>query len=270
MGRRKQSGLDLIAGMPWPFGLVLGLVAYVAIRHGVGWYFSAVGGPLTKGLGMQAAGGVFAPLAWMALALCWIAALVSYLKQRQRKALLDTQSGLDGLHNISWREFEMLVGEAYRRQGYRVEETGLGGSDGGTDLVLYRDGRKTLVQCKQWRSRQVTVSTVREMWGLLAHHQADAVKIVCANSFTRDAAEFACGKSIELVSGRALIELIDSGRPSTPTSPRTRIEPQLFASPHCPRCQATMVKRNNRSSGEIFWGCPSYPRCKGTRPSGLS
>lgn len=263
--RRKESGLDLIAAMPWPFGVALGLLAYVGIRHGIGWYFSHYGGPLLKGVGEQAANGAHAPLAWAALMLCWIAALVSFLKQRQRKTLLDAQSGLDSLRRISWREFEMLVGEAYRRQGYRVEETGLGGADGGVDLVLHKDGRRTLVQCKQWRARQVSVATVREMWGLLAHHGAGAVKIVCAHAFTHDAADFARGKPIELVTGRALLDLINAVRSTGNSAPA--VAPVMSAvPPTCPRCQSAMAERSNRRNGERFWGCTAYPRCRGTRP----
>jgi restriction system protein len=59
------------------------------------------------------------------------------------------------------------VGEAFRRQGYTVEETSLGGADGGIDLILRKDGRRTLVQCKQWKRQRVGVNIVREMAGLL-------------------------------------------------------------------------------------------------------
>ncbi len=37
----------------------------------------------------------------------------------------------DVLDGMSWREFEMLVGEGFRLQGYQVVETGGGGADGG-------------------------------------------------------------------------------------------------------------------------------------------
>src|SRR3954447_15306735 len=36
--------------------------------------------------------------------------------------------------------------------------------------------------------------------------------------------------------------------------------------PACPICSAAMVPRRRRSDGGSFWGCPSYPRCRGTRP----
>jgi len=52
------------------------------------------------------------------------------------------------------------------------------------------------------------VPVVREMYGLLKHHQADEVKIVCVGKFSAEAQAFAQGKEIELVDGSALEQLI--------------------------------------------------------------
>ncbi|MEM6634721.1 MAG: NERD domain-containing protein [Pseudomonadota bacterium] len=35
----------------------------------------------------------------------------------------------------------------------------------------------------------------------------------------------------------------------------------------CPRCGSEMVKRANRKTGEAFWGCAKFPKCRGTRRS---
>ena len=35
----------------------------------------------------------------------------------------------------------------------------------------------------------------------------------------------------------------------------------------CPDCDGPMVSRANRQTGERFWGCKSFPQCKGTRDS---
>lgn len=35
----------------------------------------------------------------------------------------------------------------------------------------------------------------------------------------------------------------------------------------CPRCGGSMVSRTNRRTGEVFLGCPAYPKCKGTLQS---
>lgn len=252
VARRKTSLLDEIASLPWYAGVALGLIAFVFLRS---------------------FGGVLAPLSWMLLAGCWIAAGVSFRNSRKRKQLLERQTGLDSLARMHWREFEMLVGEAFRRRGYLVEETGLGGKDGGIDLIVSKNGRREIVQCKQWRNRIVRASTVREMWGLADHHRADAAHIVCIGDFTADASEFARGKPIELITGKRLLELVQEVQSSStahsaedPTGKPTPHDP-VSDVPACPACASVMVQRHNRHTGEPFWGCPSYPRCRGTRPA---
>jgi restriction system protein len=266
MGRRRQNGLELVVSLPWPVGVVFGIVVYIGLRHGVGWYLSNSASPITQQMGQGFSNGALAPLAWMALAICWLGALLSYLASRKRARLLETQTGLKSLRAMDWREFEMLVGEAFRRQGYSVEETGLGGADGGVDLILRKDGRTELVQCKQWRREQINVSVVREMWGLVNHHRADAVKIVAVGEFTRDAVAFAKDKAIELINGQKLLEAVRESQVTPTQGPQSRIEPSFVASePQCAHCGSSMVPRTNRRTGEPFWGCSSYPHCKGTR-----
>jgi restriction system protein len=210
MAKRKQSGIELSASMPWQAGVLLGLIGYLAIRFGIGWYVGGHTDPLSAGIAKDARDGMLAPLAWMLLVGCWIGALVSFVKRHQRRRLLDSQTGIESLRAMRWSEFELLAGEAFRRQGYAVEETGLGGADGGIDLILRRNGQTTLVQCKQWQNRQVGVKVVREMYGLLVHHQAAAVKIVALGDYTPDAHRFAQGKPIELIHGGELIATVRS------------------------------------------------------------
>jgi restriction system protein len=37
------------------------------------------------------------------------------------------------------------------------------------------------------------------------------------------------------------------------------------SAPACPKCGAAMALRTNRKNGSLFWGCPNYPACRGTR-----
>lgn len=270
MARRNTGFLSALAGLPWPVGIVTGLVLFVLVRYGIAWYFAGQANPLSQGLASAASSGAFAPLAWLVLILCWAAAGASWVAARRRSQLLDAQSDLDSVSALSWQEFEMLVGEAFRRRGYRVEEAGLGGKDGGVDLVLRKDGRTELVQCKRWKQRQVGVQVVREMYGLLSHHGADAVKIVCVGQFTPDAVAFAAGKPIQLTSGNALVDLIREARDEVPVeldADPPNLEPVAASSPDCPTCGTRMIPRKNRRTDEPFWGCATYPRCRGTRPA---
>ena len=254
--------MDEIASLPWPVGVVSGVAAFVLIRFGVGAWFTAVGGSLLGPLGQQI-GPLLAPFAWLTMLGCWIAAGVSWASARKRRVLHDTRSDLDSLAQISWREFEMLVGESFRRKGYEVVETGLGGKDGGIDLILSKNGRRELVQCKQWKRRQVGAATVREMWGLVDHHGADAVHVVSVGGFTPDAARFAAGKPIHLVTGRELLGRIRAAQAAAPVGvPASKPEPS--DAPPCPICAGTMVMRHNRRTGEPFLGCARFPKCRGT------
>lgn len=278
MARARTNLFTDMATLPWPFGVVAGIVGFIGIRYGLAWWMGSSGGPLGQPFAQYAV--AFAPLAWIVLALCWIAALASWWGRRGRRQLLDTRTGLDSLAALGWRQFELLVGEAFRRRGYVVEETGLGGADGGIDLILRRDGRRTLVQCKQWRRSRVPVSVVREMYGLLAHHGADAVLIVALGTFTTDAQRFADGKSIELIGGEALLRMIrevqaapaQAGVPAGPAKPMRApvsvsapVQAAPAASPACPRCGKAMIERSNKRTGEMFWGCSAFPACRGTR-----
>jgi restriction system protein len=209
MAKRKKSGFE-VASMPWPVGIMIGLLGYMAIRYGIAWYFGGTDNPYLSGLSGAATAGITAPLGWLLLVCCWIAAIASFIGRAQRRKLLDAQTGIDSLRHMSWRQFEQLAGEAFRRQGYMTEETGLGGADGGIDLILRKDGQTTLVQCKHWQNRQVGVSVIREMYGLLMHHRASAVKIVALGNYTTEAHHFAQGKPIELVHGGELIATVRS------------------------------------------------------------
>lgn len=266
MAKRKEGGFELLASMPWPVPLVLGVIGFVGFRYVLGWVLGASDNVYLAGLGKGLSGKPYAPLAWVVLALCWSAALASYIGAKRRRRLLDTRTGLESIRALSWRQFELLVGEAFRRQGYAVQETGLGGADGGIDLMLRRNGEITLVQCKQWRTQRVDVKVVREMFGLLAHHQASAVKIIAVGAYTTEAQRFAAGKPIELITGDALLELVRGvqtasvqPKPSAPTP--TSAEP----APPCPKCGKAIQRRANKRTNEQFWGCTAFPSCRGTR-----
>ena len=265
MGRANGGLIDVFAGLPWPMGVIFGIGGFLAVRFGL---------PATL-QGNQYATAIL-PMAnlmsWFLLVGGLLGAAMSWAGRRRRRRMLDAQQGLDSIAALGWRHFEQLVGEAFRRQGYAVEETGLGGADGGIDLILRKDGRRVLVQCKQWRRRQVPVNVVREMYGLLAHNRADAVKIASVGTFTRDAARFAHGKPIELIGGEELMQMIREAQPAQPENVRPAANdvpaPTASASIEalaCPRCGKAMVERSNRKTGQKFLGCSAFPACRGLR-----
>lgn len=107
--------------------------------------------------------------------LCLAGAGLSAWRRSERSGLLAKSRGGDATVEVSqmtWQQFELVVGEAFRSQGYRVAELGGSGPDGGVDLVLTKDAARYLVQCKQWRAFKVGVSVVRELFGVMAAQRA--------------------------------------------------------------------------------------------------
>src|SRR5205085_1973671 len=72
-------------------------------------------------------------------------ASLSALRAVLNARMLEKQTGIESLRELPWKQFENLLGEAYRRQGYKVTETLGGGADGGVDLKLRRNGDTVIV-----------------------------------------------------------------------------------------------------------------------------
>lgn len=281
MARNKKSNpledlVDLVALMPWWVGCVLALVSYVLL-HGVaakGAVTSTqLGAMMTQSifLGLASVGQIAVPM------ICLIGAALSAFGRSKRKALVSSMVGsssANALNNMSWQEFELLVGEGFRQQGYQVIENGGGGADGGVDLVLRKGGDKFLVQCKQWKAYTVGVTVVRELYGVMAANGAAGGFVVTSGRFTDDAKAFANGRNITLMDGAALFKLIKQPAGTRATQPPPYAEaasPKAVATPSCPLCSKAMVQRvakRGGSSGNAFWGCSGFPACRGTRHVG--
>lgn len=167
----------------------------------------------------------------------------------------------------------MLVGEAFRLQGFRAVETGGGGADGGVDLKLTRRGETFLVQCKHWKAFKVGVDVVRELYGVMAANGAAGGFVVTSGRFTDEAKSFAKGRNLRLVDGAHLEGMLEQVRSEKQAvdlcgQPPPRDAKTLVGSPPCPTCGAAMTLRTAKRgsmTGSKFWGCSTYPACRGTR-----
>lgn len=281
MTRRSKSGLaqdlfSLAAVLPWWAGVVMAVAAYAVLHH---YATAEVASSATPGqMGQMVVGQMIKALAtfgqYLVPLLLLAGAAASAIGRRQRQSLIAEVTGsADGsaLRSMSWRDFERLVGEAFRLRGYTVTETGGGGADGGIDLQLTKGGETFLVQCKQWKAYKVSVNVVRELYGVMAAQGAGGGFVVTSGVFTAEARSFVQGRNIELIDGPALKSMIDTVHSSTARSGTTSKPVKLTATatePVCPRCGGAMVKRvakQGANAGNAFWGCNAYPQCRGVR-----
>jgi restriction system protein len=284
---RKTSFIEdllvIASKLPWWLSLAIGTLLYLWL-HAVAIKPVAMGSrpdqyaDMLTGSAFKTVAGLFQ---YVLPVVFGIGAIVSIVGRYKRKALLESiKPGGNTLDGISWREFEMLVGEAFRRQGFSVQET-TSGADGGVDLVLHRDGEKHLVQCKQWRATRVSVMVVRELFGVMAATGAVGGFVVTSGRFTAEARAFAEGRNVRLVEAEELSRWIAQSRKGAvfdehvePVAPTAQAKPAA-APPGptiaCPLCRAPMVLRTARKGpnvGNEFWGCSRFPGCLGKRPAG--
>ena len=264
--------------LPWWLGVALALISYVVLhRLAVPAVVTAIPPGQFGNMIAQSMGAALANIGQYVVPLiCLVGAGMSAWKRRQRQSLITGVAhakGADALDGMSWQEFELLVGEAFRLQGFRVAETGGGGPDGGVDLVLTKGTEKFLVQCKQWKAYKVGVDVVRELYGVMAAKGATGGFVVTSGSYTDDAKAFADGRNVTRVDGQRLFGLIKQAKQSLGSQFKPG-EPQpatvaVLTEPTCPVCASPMLRRTARKGGNAgaqFWGCSNYPGCRGTRP----
>ena len=175
---------------------------------------------------------------WLSFHLFFTAAFSAFNQFRKGK-MLDSVSGPDSIQHLSWREFEELVSEAFRRRGYFVLENPDKGPDGGVDIRLRKNGKLVFVQCKHWKSRKVGVKTVRELYGVMTAKKVAHGIVVTFGEFTPDAKSFAKENSIHLIAGNQLLKLISSVQKNQKVPESDNNKPV----PNCPKCGKDMVLR---------------------------
>lgn len=282
MARRNkgliETSMELAARLPWWLSLALAGLSYWLIHPltimtthppatGIGDMVEGMGAMLIAQYIRIAAGfgQYLVPVVFL------FGALGSVLGRAKRRRLYqDAQRnpGKANLEGMTWREFEMLIGEWFRRQGYTVRETNTG-PDGGVDLVISRDGETYLVQCKQWKAYKVGVNIARELLGVMISQGAAGGYLVTSGAFTEEAKRFADSTGIQLIDGTQLAKWIkavktDTSRPMLPDTPLPGA-----LKPTCPNCGADMKERQatrGTHAGQLFWGCSRYPKCRGTLP----
>lgn len=273
MGRRTSGVEDLLslaAMLPWRVNLLAAALSYLVL-HFIAAGFGAP--PHAADVGQLGAvavqafvGDIARILQWLMPVLFLTAAAGSALRRRVAFGLAaDVEAqGRGALRELSWSQFEQVVGEFFRREGCSVTENFKHGPDGGVDLIVRRADQKLLVQCKHWRSRSVGVSVVRELFGIVVARKFSGGYVVSSGTFTDDAKAFAAKSGIMLIDGPRLAECLGHMERA---EPRYRRSQARIASepPRCPACGNAMVKRVARRgwhAGSEFWGCTQYPNCR--------
>ncbi len=220
MARRANSIFEDIADItskfPWWVGVSLALVSFLFLHSyagrelppvtvsGIDGIFKNVLPDLLHVLAFF--GQIVLPVAFL------LGSMASVILNFKRTKLYDKTScsvSHNSLGNMSWQDFEYLVGEYFRRRQFSVEET-KSGADGGVDLIATKGMEKYLIQCKHWQAYKVGVNVVRELLGVMVGVGATGGFVVTSGEFTKDAIDFAKANNILILDGKELFNSMKS------------------------------------------------------------
>ena len=116
-----------------------------------------------------------------------------------RESLKNAVTGID---------FEMVLYDMYILMGYQVETTKVSG-DQGADLIISKNGIKSVVQAKFYTG-SVGNGSVQEVIGALGYYKATKGVVVTNSVFTKSAVELANANDIQLIDGNVLETCINA------------------------------------------------------------
>lgn len=182
-------------------------------------------------------------------------------KDRQIKK---TQWSSDVFASIEWRRFEAVVETLFAQAGFETRSQSHG-ADGGVDIWLHSKNAKgpvSVVQCKHWQGKPVTVKEMREFLGVMASHCLKRGTYATTSTFTTDAQAFAQANGINALNGKGLLDLIGKRTTEQQSSLLEVAYEGEYWRPTCASCGIKMVERTPAKGGATFWGCTNFPRCK--------
>ena len=137
-------------------------------------------------------------------------AVAAWMALRRRGAA--TAPSFAGLHE---REFDSLVAEAFRSQGYEPIKVARGEPMARAgELVMRRERVTYLVDCRHRHTGKVGVDAVQALQRAMASRGATGGFVLAGGRFSREAVAFAGSCGIRLVDGTALQAML--GRVKAP------------------------------------------------------
>lgn len=230
-------------------------------------FTSAIYGGLEKGLILSLI--AFWPY-FLILGLIFITRIIFTRQRRMRLA----EAGFTEIDKMTGIEFEDFLLSLFTRLGYQGKTTKVFGDFGG-DLVINKNGVKTVVQAKRW-SKKTGVKAVQEVVAAKGYYGASEAIVVASHGFTQQAYELARANKVELWDRERLAQkLLESRRNISVTQESIDIPEVSSVSNTSQRLCATCGKEvstavadfcmahPNRFQGQIY--CYNHQRSVVTR-----
>lgn len=141
---------------------------------------------------------------WLIAAAIGLARLLLWFNEHRTLS----RSGIAEIDLMDGRAFELRLAALFRCLGYRVERTRYRG-DYGADLVVAKDGVRTVVQAKRW-TKNVGLKAVQEAHASAAMYGCSRSMVVTNRYYSRQARELARANDVKLWDRDDLVRALTS------------------------------------------------------------
>jgi restriction system protein len=120
---------------------------------------------------------------------------------------------MSAVRKMKWHNFELLVAEGFRLQGFSVT----GFAQGDADITLVKGQKKFCVQCRDWQVDKVGAAPIETLAGAMAKANADGGFVITAGEVSAEAAALATERKIQFVRGPSLLALLEKAKETITT-----------------------------------------------------
>ncbi|MGA3160773.1 MAG: restriction endonuclease [Terracidiphilus sp.] len=203
-------------------------------------------------------------------------------------------------YSMTPQQFEDAIAQLFRTLKYEVKQTPPS-NDGGKDAILFKDGKKYLVECKRYNSdNSIGRPDIQKFVAAMHDEEAVGGFYVNTGKFSSGAKKYAdehdillydaftfptlvlqaypipeeltsaktmcleCGAVVDvMVADRTAATICPKGHNVRNTIRKSDLMITSNGTPNCEKCGSPMrVRKGYRGS---FWGCSRYPECRFTR-----
>ncbi|MGI5880275.1 MAG: restriction endonuclease [Syntrophomonadaceae bacterium] len=142
---------------------------------------------------------------WYVWVFLLVAAIIKYLIRLWELKRL-ANSGIDDIDKMDGKTFEKYLEALFKKLGYKVERTRYVG-DYGADLVVWRNGTKTVIQAKRYKQK-VGVKAIQEAVAAKGYYSCVKAMVVTNSFYTKQAIELAKANDVQLWDRNDLVKAL--------------------------------------------------------------
>jgi restriction system protein len=116
------------------------------------------------------------------------------------------RSGVNEIDQMNGKTFEKYLEVLFKKLGYQVERTRYVG-DYGADLVVRKNGIKTIIQAKRYK-KNVGIKAVQEAVAAKGYYDCDEAMVVTNSFYTKQAIELAKANHVKLWDRNDLVKAL--------------------------------------------------------------